>query len=91
MVTYFSGIRIKKTRATQYVEQQTLSPYRAAFLKPLFEITSINMTMNQRGENFKKPNRHMILHGESISYGTCVNSVKVISLLNYVSNILICV
>ena len=38
----------------------------------------------QRGENFNYLNRHQIMHGESLDYGTEINSYKVISLLLYI-------
>jgi len=32
--------------------------------------------------------RHAVLHGESVDYGTEINSLKAISLLQYVSGVL---
>ncbi|MGB5634072.1 MAG: hypothetical protein WBM44_08520 [Waterburya sp.] len=78
----------RKPGTAQYVKQQKFNPYKMAFLQPLSVSTSINMTENQREKDFTGLNRHMVLHGESLDYGTEINSLKAISLLNYVSNIL---
>ncbi len=63
-----------------------------AILLPLAEKTSINMNEKDRKENTNFDpnilNRHMILHGESLDYGTKENSFKALSLLYYVSQAL---
>lgn len=40
------------------------------------------------GANFDGLNRHQVLHRESVDYGTEINSLKAISLLNYVFQVL---
>jgi hypothetical protein len=57
----------------------------AAILSPLAETLPINASENERPRNFNGLNRHMVLHGESLDYGSKVNSLKAISLVNYVS------
>lgn len=46
----------------------------------------IHKSANQRigKPDIEGPNRHAIMHGECLDYGTKVNSLKAISLLNYV-------
>lgn len=41
-----------------------------------------------RGTGFSELNRHLVLHGESVSYGTQQNSLKVISFLSYLNFVL---
>ena len=43
----------------------------------------------RRGDDFCGLNRHMVLHGESIDYGTKKNSLKTISLINYVTHLVV--
>lgn len=58
------------------------------FLSPLQNQTPI-MARQQDLDTFPcKLNRHEILHGISTDYGTEINSLKVISLLKYVSDLL---
>lgn len=58
------------------------------YLSPLQNQTPI-MVREQDISKFPCPlNRHVILHGISANYGTEVNSLKVISLLKYVSDLL---
>lgn len=60
----------------------------AAFLSPLTETLSISESEKKRSKDFNGLNRHMVLHGESLDYGTKQNSLKAISLLNYVATML---
>lgn len=57
-------------------------------LSPLGQKIPINFTAKERGEGFTGLNRHMVMHGESMDYGTEVNSLKCISLLCYVAWVL---
>jgi hypothetical protein len=59
------------------------------FLSPLKNQTPI-MVQEKQISNFPcKLNRHEILHGINTDYGTKMNSLKVISLLKYISDLLI--
>jgi len=71
-----------------YVQELALETYEEIFLLPFSELSSINISQKKRPENFSKLNRHMIIHGESLDYGTYENSLKVISLISYISTIL---
>lgn len=78
----------KKPRTAAYVETIGYGTFRAALLNPLAVTLPIGASEKERGENFAELNRHQVLHGESIDYGTEVNSLKSISLLNYVVHVL---
>ena len=62
--------------------------FTAIFISPLGEALPIWMTKKERKNIDISLNRHMIMHGESLEYGTHTNSLKVISLLNYVAHAL---
>ncbi|ADJ28446.1 hypothetical protein [Nitrosococcus watsonii] len=72
-----------------YVEQ-IIAPdtFRAALLSPLARSLPIGASEKERGADFNELNRHMVLHGESLDYGTKTKSLKAISLINYVSHVL---
>lgn len=78
----------KKPRTAIYVEQIASDAYLAALLSPLAQSLPINASENERDATFGELNRHMVLHGESLNYGNKTNSLKAISLLNYVAHVL---
>lgn len=80
--------RNKKPRTAIYVEKIASDTYQAALLQPLAQTLPIGASEHERSEDFNELNRHMVLHGESLDYGTEVNSLKAISLINYVSHVL---
>ena len=57
----------------------------AAFIAPL--LTDLPITWNQARRSSKpgELNRHAVLHGEDVEYGTKTNSLKALSLLAYVN------
>lgn len=71
-----------------YVSQLAADSSMAALLSPLSEVLPISQNTSQRSGNFDALNRHMVLHGESLDYGTRINSLKAVSLVNYVAEIL---
>lgn len=73
-----------KPQTASYVSQFAKDVFWAAILTPLNEQLPINYSKEKRGINFKGLNRHLVLHGESLNYGTKTNSLKAISLLNYI-------
>lgn len=75
----------RKPQTAIYVDQIANDTFMAALLSPLAETLPINASENERPRNFNGLNRHMVLHGESLDYGSKVNSLKAISLVNYVS------
>jgi hypothetical protein len=78
----------RKPRTAIYVEQVAADTYQAALLSPLAASTPISASVHEREEGFNLLNRHMVLHGESLDYGSKVNSLKALSLINYVSQAL---
>lgn len=77
----------KKPRTAIYVEQVASGMYGAALLSPLAQTLPIGASEYERPEDFNELNRHMVLHGESLDYGTKTNSLKAISLINYVVHV----
>lgn len=72
----------RKRTYKEYVSQIADS-YIWAYLHPLSSTLPLWMTPNERGDSFVELNRHQVLHGESVDYGTEQNSLKAISLLSY--------
>lgn len=62
-----------------------LSDLALAILIPLQSSQPLIYSLRERGDGFTQLNRHQVLHGESLDYGTELNSYKVISLLLYIS------
>jgi hypothetical protein len=85
---YFFIKQNKKPRTAIYVEQIASDTYRAALLSPLAQTLPIGASKHERPEDFTELNRHVVLHGESLDYGTKINSLKAISLINYVAHVL---
>ena len=77
-----------KPATASYVETIATDTFRSALLHPLACVLPISESERGRGADFDQLNRHQVLHGESVDYGTEVNSLKAISLLNYVAKIL---
>ncbi len=78
---YSRNNRIPKT--ANYVN--SLDIISQSYLSPFSENLPISATERERNSNFNELNRHQILHGEISNYGTEINSLKSIYLLNYVA------
>jgi hypothetical protein len=78
----------RKPLTAIYVEQYTADTFTAALLSPLAAALPISASERERGDNFSVLNRHIVMHGESLDYGTRLNGLKAISLINYVSQVL---
>jgi hypothetical protein len=78
----------KRPRTAIYVEQIAADSYTAALLSPLAQTLPISASEGERPEDSNALNRHTVLHGESLNYGSKVNSLKAISLINYVAHVL---
>jgi hypothetical protein len=78
----------KKPCIAKYVEQIASDTFRAAILSPLAQTLPIGVSKNERTEEFNELNRHMVMHGETVDYGSKINSLKAISLINYVAHVL---
>lgn len=78
----------KKPETAQYVESLAIGGFQRSLLAPLTEILPIMKSEKDRGPTFTELNRHMVLHGESIDYGTHLFGCKSISLIDYIGNVL---
>lgn len=78
----------KKPSTAIFVEQIATDTFRAALLSPLSRTLPINASKHERSAGVNALNRHAVLHGESLDYGNRINSLKAISLVNYVSQVL---
>jgi len=77
-----------KPGTAAFVEAMASEVMWSAMLSPLGERLPINAIESERGPNFSQLNRHQVLHGESVSYGTRVNGLKAISLISYAAWVL---
>lgn len=88
-VDHYLFIRQDKKPCTAiYVAQIAADTYMAALLSPLAATLPIGASVKERPEGFTALNRHTVLHGESLDYGSKTNSLKAISLVNYVAHVL---
>ena len=72
----------------KYVEQITYDSLLEALLSPLKQSMPVNKTRQEREADFHGLNRHLVMHGESLDFGTKVNSLKAISLFNYIARVI---
>ena len=78
----------KKPRTALFVDSIASDTYRHALLSPLSQTLPISASKNERNIPFNELNRHQVIHGEVLDYGTEINGLKSISLLNYVTQVL---
>jgi hypothetical protein len=78
----------KKPQTALYVEQIVADAFRASLLSPLAQTLPISASERERPDGTNALNRHMVLHGEALDYGSKANSLRAISLINYVTQIL---
>ena len=71
----------KSTKVRDAVEKFEEDPFMESLLAPFLKPFAINSGPNQRSEG--DLNRHAVLHGESVSYGTLRNSCKAMSLIAF--------
>ena len=73
---------------SEFVDQLTSDSIMMAFLEPFRSPMPVSASEKER-QGMQVPfNRHQILHGEVVDYGTRVNSCRAISLLAYVCSVL---
>ena len=84
------GRRNNKPKTSAYVDQFEQSSFLSALLEPFRVCLPLTASKKERElltiENYL--NRHEILHGAAVNYGTELNSLKAISLINFVSTVL---
>lgn len=73
---------------TGYAKTITADTFRSILLYPLTQPIPISASAKVRAEDFNDLNRHQVIHGEVTNYNTELNSLKTVSLLNYVSYVL---
>jgi hypothetical protein len=61
---------------------------KSPLIAPVFQVLPLYMRPDERGPSFIGLNRHLVLHGEAVDYGTHENSLKAVSFLNLISWIL---
>ncbi|EGR2813203.1 hypothetical protein WR37_22060 [Vibrio parahaemolyticus] len=76
--------RNKRPKTAIYIDQLDIDSYQSALLAPFAVSTPIVASEYERESDFNLLNRHMVLHGESLDYGSQKNSLKALSLLNYI-------
>jgi hypothetical protein len=82
------GTRDRQDKLIPYIRSLVSDDFQAAALYPLSQPLPLTATKHERDAAFAHLNRHQVLHGESVDYGTRVNSLKAISFINYVSFVL---
>lgn len=82
-VQLYSKQRDGKPRVAEAVATFDVDGFTAALLHPLTEVFPITFSSKERVGLPDILNRHAILHGESVAYGTRVNGCKAISLLSF--------
>lgn len=80
--------RNRKPCTAIYVDQIVADAFMEALLSPLSETLPIGASEKEREQDSDALNRHTVIHGESLDYGSKINSLKAISLVNYVAYIL---
>lgn len=75
-------------RVAAYVATLPSDRWTTALLEPLTVVLPILASEHQRRPDSSQLNRHAVLHGESTDYGTETNSLKAISLLQYICSVL---
>lgn len=82
------GNRIPATAKAVETRQLDQDSIEAAMLHPLKIPLPISASKDELAGLLNVLNRHEVLHGTSVDYGTEVNSLKAISLLYYVASVL---
>ena len=78
----------KKPKTAEYVARLAVDSYQAALLSPLTEKSTINGDSKPKSPPSGVLNRHAIVHGHIVDYGTKINGLKAISLINYIGGVL---
>jgi hypothetical protein len=79
-------IKKDKIRMKKFLEENETPEILSKFLSVITEINAIDAHTTQienYGSNF---NRHGIIHGYDLNYGTEINSLKALSLLTFVND-----
>lgn len=74
-----------KEQPKHWVIEQQFDNFKSSILEPLIKNEYLSVQIKNRHLYPFALNRNEILHGRNINYATEVNSLKAISLLNYIS------
>jgi len=81
---FFVGMRgTSKPNTSRFVEALSTDKLWQAMLSPLCVKQPVNLNANERPAGMNFLNRHQVLHGEVLDYGTHLNGCRAISLLGY--------
>ena len=72
-----------RSRAAQDYIEENRSDYFTAFFDIFEEQVPLWVSASERSQSFDQLNRHLVLHGEAVDYGSEENSLKAISFLNW--------
>ena len=73
----------RETVACDYIRKVASEEFMEAMWTPLTISAPLWISQRERSESFDGLNRHQVIHGESVDYGTQTNSLKAISTLSY--------
>ncbi len=85
---YYFVRKDRRPETSIYVEQIASDSLLSALLSPLAQTLPVGASRRNQPNASEGLNRHTILHGDSVDYGTRVNSLKTVSLINYVAQVL---
>jgi len=83
------GRKKGKPKTEKYVEKLSADTFMTALLEPFRTPLPISASKCDRNEINDYLNRHAVLHGEYSDYGIEINSLKSMSLLNYIAQVLL--
>lgn len=75
--------------ARTYVSDPSFGDYAQMLLEPLHAVGSIRKNTQDLPVNFNGLNRHKVMHGNDVAYGSELNSLKAISLLSYLYHVML--
>jgi hypothetical protein len=78
----------REPETAAFVRKFKGGPFRRALIEPFQHLLPITASEAKRRKANNQLNRHAILHGTSLDYGTRVNSAKAFALLYYVAWVL---
>ena len=80
--------KVPRPRTAVYVETLAADAFMSAMLSPLAQTLPVNASERELSRDSGALNRHAVLHGTAFDYGTRINGLKAVSLINYVATTL---
>lgn len=78
----------KRPGVAAYVDEFVTDALQLSLLSAICNTLPISASADERAASAEVLNRHTVLHGESLTYPTRENSLKTISFINYVAEVL---